>query len=126
MDTLKLKQITGGSLIVAFIMLAFLGIAFTVDGSSGTDYRIAEFREQIYNAQINAADAHESLAKAREVVAAAVEAERKAQAIVDSYSETANAARKAICSIDKESCNNANLDPAGQGVNLQEFFTLAR
>ena len=128
MKTLKTNNtlLIGGALGILAVFLVMLSFVAPASGDSGSDYRIAEYREDIYEAQINAADAHESLAKSKEVVKAAVEAERKAQAIVDAYSETATAARKAICALDKESCNRENLDPLDTQIQLDQFFITAR
>lgn len=128
MDMLRNKtQIIIGALAGTALILFLLSIVVgTAQGGSGEDYRIAENRETIYEAQINAVAAHESLAKAKQVVEAAVEAERKAQTIVDSYSNTARTARENICNLSKDACNNKNLDPAGQGINIDEFLQLAR
>lgn len=107
----------------ALVTVTLFGILFSAaKASEAEDYRVAENRQNILEAQRNAEGAHKSLSKAKAAVEAAVEAENEAQKIVDSYSATADTARKNICNLSKEACTRENLDPASSGVNLDDYL----
>lgn len=118
MKLLSQTHITG-------IALFFLGAFFLLAANSradNTETALNVHRAAIRNAQEHATEAHEALEKARAATAAAVEAEQKAQEIVNGYTDSAKEAREAICALGKEFCTTENLDPLNRGVNVDEYF----
>lgn len=126
LSNIKPINIIGITIVVVFSLVSFLALVAVTRGEGGMPYQVIENRDNIAEAQKNAAPAHLSLEKAKQATAAAVEAEREAQSIVDTYSSTAQTARQNICNLGKEYCTRENLDPLNTGVNLDEFFTQSR
>ena len=103
-------------------LCAFFILANLTHGEDNNLQALNDHRATIARAQKSAADAHESLAKAKEATAAAVAAEQKAQSIVDGYSKAAAEARTAICNLGKEFCTRENLDPLSTQTNVDEYL----
>ena len=111
MELRKYTHITGISVLT---LLAFFALGSISQGSDGVDASVRIHRKTIERAQHAAEPAHKVLESIRE-------SERRQETVVNGLSETADAARKAICALGEEHCTKANLDPANKNVDLTTY-----